>query len=140
MAVTSSDMAVEQLKTIFDERAGLRAQRDALAVEVEELKQKLKEVASLMEMFEAYKDILEDPPSRAAITITDSRLAVMLEMKTRKVFGRAAARPGMDENQLRRAERLNRDIVASAAMKSGLVHWDRTYSEFIAPLLRRKDG
>lgn len=121
------DMIVSRNKALEVENGDLKERLSKLESEISALKEITKD-------FEPFLDILENPPTRHIVTITDKALAMRLAIRTRKVFRRRAARADMSEEQISKAERLSRDIVATAAMKMGLgPAWDRTYQNYLIP-------
>lgn len=119
------DMIVARNKTVEVENKDLKERVGKLEKQISDLKVVVKQ-------FEPYMDILENPPTRHVLTIMDRGVAMRLAIRTRKIFGRRAARPGMTDDDISKAARVNRDTVATAAIKMGLgPAWERTYREYL---------
>lgn len=126
------EQAKQDLDMIVGRNKSLEVENGELKERVTKLEAEISELKKLGKAFEPFLDILDNPPTRHMLTISDKGLAMKLAIRTRKVFGRRAARPGMTDDQINKASRLNRDLVATAAMKMGLgPAWERTRREYL---------
>lgn len=127
-----SDKIRGDLSTLISRSNQIEETNRQMAEEMATLRKRNDELEKESEQFEIFRPILENPPTRLEVCIRDKRVAMELEARTKKLYGKLAGDDGSKDADQRRRWRINLDIVALACIKTGLASWDRTFARHIA--------
>lgn len=130
--VVASDKIRGDLSTLIARSQQAEERVRELAEEMVALRKRNEELETESEQFDIFRPILENPPTRLEVCIRNKRVAMQLEARVMKLYGRNAGSDQSDDPNKRRQWRINLDLVALACIKTGLESWDRTYARHLS--------
>lgn len=135
-AVPGTQLETEKIRgdlgALIGRSKELERTNQVLSEEIATLRKRNGELEQESADFEIFRPILENPPTRLEVCIRDKRVAMELEARVRKLYGRQAGDDQSEEADQRRRWRINLDTVALACIKTGLQSWDRTYARHLS--------
>jgi hypothetical protein len=126
----------EYLDEIIARRLELEATTSQQAEQIQKLEAELRQAKEDMEDFEELRPLIEAPPQRLEVVITDRRIAIALEARARKIFGQRFPRDAEADTAARKAARRYVGEVATACIQQGLKSWEKTYMRYLSPATR----
>lgn len=109
------------------------------AEKIQKLEDELRQAKEDMADFEELRPLIENPPQKLEVVITDKRIAIQLEARARKVFAGRFPRDTEQDAATRKAARRYLGEVATACIQQGLKSWDKTYTRYLSPAIRVGD-